>query len=451
MSQRGTDRSGVGRPYDSSSIESIYEFARKLTGKSLAEVVYIPSHFVNPRNRGDLGSLVEAFYFERKAGSDIGPDFSEAGLELKTTGVIRDKRGGYIAKERLVLTMINYQDIVLEDWETSSLLNKCSVMLILFYLFDSRIPVVDRRFVLNPLLYRMLEEDIFEIQRDWQLIKNKVADGKAHELSEGDTFYLSACRKGTGGPSEKLRRQPFSEVDAKSRAFSLKASYMTRLIARSQSDDETKIRLSATTPLEEATALRFSNFLGRTVLDISTDLSYFKESANQKGFHRSLALRMLTGGSQLPVELAKAGVEMKTIRVDSMGRAREAMSFPTFNYLRLINEVWEESSFFEKIERKFLFVVYQTGADGVERLWKVSYWNMPFQDRLEAEAVWRATKFCVLQKNPQLPKSSENPVAHVRPKAKNALDTLPTPHGDFWVRSAFWLNRTYITDVLKAL
>ena len=31
--------------------------------------------------------------------------------------------------------------------------------------------------------------DLEIIKRDWETIKKKITDGKAHELSEGDTFY----------------------------------------------------------------------------------------------------------------------------------------------------------------------------------------------------------------------------------------------------------------------
>ena len=106
----------------------------KLTGKSLAEAVQLPEGIENIRNRGDLGSLVEKYYFEHVPPNNSDPDFKEAGLELKTTGVLR-KTQNYRAKERLVLTMIDYEGIAVENWETSSLYKKCRLMLVLFYLY----------------------------------------------------------------------------------------------------------------------------------------------------------------------------------------------------------------------------------------------------------------------------------------------------------------------------
>lgn len=72
------------------------------------------------------------------------------------------------------------------------------------------------------------DKDFLIIKEDFRIIQDKVRRGLAHELSEGDTMYLGACRKGQKGDS--LRRQPNSEIRAKARAFSLKASYMRTVL-----------------------------------------------------------------------------------------------------------------------------------------------------------------------------------------------------------------------------
>ena len=69
-------------------------YAAKLIGKSLSEAVELPKGIVNASNRGDLGSLVEKYFFEHTPPNNHDPDFKEAGLELKTTGVVT-KNGQY--------------------------------------------------------------------------------------------------------------------------------------------------------------------------------------------------------------------------------------------------------------------------------------------------------------------------------------------------------------------
>lgn len=434
--------------YDKTSPDSILEFAQGLSGKTLAEAVDMTLSNENIRNKGDLGAMVERYYFKYEPNSFHGPDFAEAGVELKTTGVVPKSQGGYKAKERLVLSMINYMTLVQEHWETSSLMEKSRLMLILFYLYEKGLAVIDRRFVLNPLLFEFPLEDLEIIRRDWEAIKQKIKEGKAHELSEGDTYYLGACRKGSGGASEKLRNQPFSEVKAKARAFSLKPSYVNKIID-GHATEANALKVTADVSIEEATRNKFKPYIGKTIEEISTILDFHKQGKNDKGFYRSLTMRILGGTKRTVPELDKAGIELKTIRVNKDWMPAEAMSFPTFKYMDIIEEEWEESSFFDKIEQKFLFVIFREDNEGNLRLEKVNYWNMPYLDREEAHRVWEDTKRRVAIDARDLPKSTESRVAHVRPKAKNAQDTLPTPQGEQLVKKCFWLNRSYIGDVIK--
>lgn len=229
--------------YNKESVISIVEYASRLTNKSLAEAVTLPSDIVNKKNKGNLGLLTEKYYFEISPPNNHAPDFPDAlmrtadfhkGLELKTTGVTIEPNGIYKAKERLVLTMIDYEAIVDETWDNSAFMKKCRLMLILFYLYTKETEVINRKFVLTPILYELEipGEDRAQIEKDWKHIQKMVREGKAHELAEGNTSYLRACRKGSGGPSEKQVKQPKAANMAKSRAFSFKPSYVTSLIAK---------------------------------------------------------------------------------------------------------------------------------------------------------------------------------------------------------------------------
>ena len=238
--------------YNKESVISIVEYASLLINKSLAEAVMLPPDIVNKKNKGSLGLLTEKYYFEINPPNNHAPDFPDAltgttdfsghnfckGLELKTTGVTIEPNGIYKAKERLVLTMIDYEAIVDETWDNSAFVKKCRLMLILFYLYEKETEVINRKFVLTPILYELEipGEDRAQIEKDWKHIQKMVRDGKAHELSEGSTSYLRACRKGAGmRHGEKQVKQPRSADMAKSRAFSFKPSYITSLIAEHNS------------------------------------------------------------------------------------------------------------------------------------------------------------------------------------------------------------------------
>lgn len=436
--------------YDKSSVDSIVNFANLITGKSLKQVPWFPYLDENIRNRGELGKMVEDHFFQHSPANNGDPDFAEAGLELKTTGVLKNSKGVFKAKERLVLTMINYLKIVDESWDESTLLHKCQLMLILFYLYDKKKPVYEQKFILPPLLLDFPGEDLEVIRKDWKTIQAKIAEGKAHELSEGDTFYLAACRKGSGGPNEKLMRQPNSEILAKSRAFSLKPSYITTIL-QGHVDSIPTMGDDSELSIEEQTSLKFRPFIGKTIEEICAELNYFKTNPNQKSFNKSISNRILSGSGSEPLELKKAGIQMKTIRLTKTGKLKESMSFRGFKYLEIVNEEWEHSTFASELEQKFLFVIFQIGMDGKERLKKVAYWNMPYADREEAREVWEKTRDTTKYDAKILPKSSESSVAHVRPKAKNKKDTIETPQGEQLVKKGFWLNRGYVLNVINSL
>ena len=94
------------------SPESLLEFARGLSGKTLSEVIDISQIAENISNKGDLGNMVEKYYYQYQPDNTSHmPDFPEAGVELKTTGVLKRPDGSFKAKERLVLTMINYMNL----------------------------------------------------------------------------------------------------------------------------------------------------------------------------------------------------------------------------------------------------------------------------------------------------------------------------------------------------
>jgi DNA mismatch repair protein MutH len=458
--------------YDKKSVSSIYEFALKLKGKKLSEAVQLPSGVANSQNRGDLGSLVEKYYFEHVPPNNHEPDFKEAGLELKITGIKdykKPKKTGEViaAKERLTLTTINYRTIVNEHWETSTLIGKCNLMMILLYQYNKDVSTIDQYFVLDPILISIIDsrlgqsqeekefilqktlkisiDDLQTIKKDWEFIRQKIVDKKAHELSEGDTFYLGAARKGAGGEKEKLKKQNESEIGAKSRAFSLKQNFISKLV-QGHSKNFDSIGVGTNLTFEKATSLKFQPFIGMSEDEISQKLKFFTKSKSRK---RLLVNHILASNGKKILEFEKAGILIKTVAISKTGKGREHMSFPAFICEEVINQEWEESDFANQIENKFLLVVFQEDENGIDRLVKIMYWNMPYEDRLEAERVWKDAKRRLLIDATNLPKSSESKVAHVRPHAKDSQDIDVTPQGERIVKRSFWLDKTYIAGVVS--
>ena len=75
-----------------------------------------------------------------------------------------------------------------------------------------------------------IEEDIVVIEIEGTMY-NVDIELLEDEISEGDTMYLGACTKGPTA-EKSLRSQPFSDIKAKQRAYSLKQSYVSEILRR---------------------------------------------------------------------------------------------------------------------------------------------------------------------------------------------------------------------------
>ena len=148
--------------YDKSDPLSIYEYSDGLIEHTLFELFGQAAidAFGNSSNKGELGQNVEELFFGYKKNSISGPDFQEANLELKCTGVTKYvKTGNWRIKERLVCGDINYFSVVNDTFESSSFYLKCRLMLLLFYLYEKGAKNYDLKFVIR-ILWQLPESDL---------------------------------------------------------------------------------------------------------------------------------------------------------------------------------------------------------------------------------------------------------------------------------------------------
>lgn len=188
------------REYDTQNAESIFRFSKGLLHKSLTEAVCAIDDSIKAENivasgKGGLGQMVEKYYYGYEPNNDSGPDFKEAGVELKTTPLKKLANEELAIKERLVCDMIDFCAVVTMPFEESLFYKKSLLMLIIFYLHDKGKEPRDLEF-LYSVLWKLKDKDLTIIRHDYETIIKKIKEGKAHELSEGDTMYLGACRKG---------------------------------------------------------------------------------------------------------------------------------------------------------------------------------------------------------------------------------------------------------------
>ena len=460
-------------PYDKQNPDSIEEYGKRLLGGSLTTVLgarEIPSEqksmLVSGRTRGSLGNVVEKYYYGITPENDGTPDFPEAGVELKTTPVRKTSKNAYVAKERLVLGMIDYIAEAERDFASSSYFKKNNKLMLLSYLHEENKTIGEVKFLLAKLyeFEKLPKEDQKIIREDWEKINIKIKAGLAHELSEGDTLYLGACTKSA---TSQNRRDQIGGIPAKPRAFSYKQSYMSQLFKREVGEDKDVERLLSERELSEDKTFeqqvieRFAPFIGKSVSAIITELE-LELNPKQKDKFATLARAMLGVKKKRIEEFEAAGVRMKTIQLKSDGTPKEAMSFPGFKYTEVVNEVWDgdeedgqiQAAFQKQLESRFLFIVYRCsdvcGAEEDRIFEKAFFWTMPQSDLYEAQRVWEETVARISNGDAQnLPKATESSVAHVRPHGKNAEDTSITPQGEYVTKKCFWLNIDYLKEVTK--
>lgn len=438
--------------YNLHSKTSIIEYAKQLKNKTLREVFGTEIQGHGYKGKGNFGQLIEKYYFKYAPNSDAAPDFAVANLELKSSPLKRLKNRSFRSKERLVLNIINYEKVVFERFESSSFWKKNSHLLLIFYLHEAENNLLDYRIKLVDD-WSYPPEDLAVIRHDWTIINNKIKAGKAHELSEGDTFYLGACTK--GGKGGNLRRQPYHRTLAKQRAYSLKQGYVNHIIAH-MGEEERGVYgkiikqpqlLDIELSLEEVVMSKFEPFYDKRVSQIIGSLG-IHINPKAKSFYANLTKAVLgIGLNQQIEEFQKAEIIVKTVRLKTNNLPKEDISFPNFKYKEIVKTTWEDSDLKQRLERKFFFVFFQYDEQGELTLKKVRFWNMPYQDVQEVETVWSETVTRIRNGQAEhLPKKSEHHIMHIRPHARNKADTYETPQGQQVVKKCFWLNSQYIRD-----
>lgn len=456
---------------------SILEYSKQLLGKTLEQAI-APDVIEARRGKGRLGQLVEEYFFGYGVNSNPDADFSDAGLEVKVTPLKELKSKALAIKERLVCTMIDYDADQNKPFEQSHVYLKCALMLILFYLHEADVPVQQLLFI-YAVLWRIPEKDLLIMKQDYDKIISKIRAGKAHELSEGDTTYLGACRKGQKGDQDVFYHLPDGSIainPAPKRAFSLKTHYMRTILSFAEKSggqgtyntsalvqgygpnliEESELQEKS---FEDILLDRFEPYYGKTYDELVEELHAPVTGAKSKYYliANEILTENETRGEDVrhSEEFVKSGIVIKTIRLNKNGRPAEAMSFENINYFDILNEDdWYDSRLYELFTGRFFFIIFQEDQNGIVRLKKAFFWTMPPKDLDEASVYWLNIKNAV--KNNHISpeyfyRESDHRKFHVRPKGKNASDLTTNPHGGMAKKYCYWFNHEYIQQITDNL
>ncbi|AMC94477.1 hypothetical protein AOC36_10975 [Erysipelothrix larvae] len=475
------------------SKEELVEKVKTIIGKRIGDYE-VEGMLNNQNSKGWVGHIMEQGVFGYEINNKRQPDFDNIGVELKATGYKWVRNGKQVsAKERLVITMINYFDDINTMFYDSHCFSKIDKILLILYEYEKQKARSDY-IITNYYFYeydKIPSKDKLIIENDWQTIISKIKNGKAHELSEGDTFYLGACPKGVN--KDSVTEQPFSEEPAMKRAYSLKTTYMTNLLrtqvfheVESKESFVKNLELLKTNNLDDLIYQAFHPFKGKSLTEIDELVGEEVPRKGNKQYIRSYISRMLKVGQDSLdslEEFSKANIKIKTIRISKNGKIKESMSFPAFDFEEVANETWEESDIRNMFSSTiFLFVVFEEIDDSIReyKFKGAKLWNMPTSD-LENEIrwVWERTNHIL---NNELilsikgkkiynnfPKMSDSKISHVRPHAKNRSVTNQLPkstniiidntdgtvdssiytQNHRFTKQCFWLNSDYVLSIIK--
>lgn len=390
------------------------------------------------------------------------------------------------AKERLVIDIINYLKLPDEKFDDSTFWRKAKNIILVYYIDDRK----DRHHqprsqckVYKSVILDYRLQELATIREDWQYIHDKVAAGHADMLSESDTNYLAASTKGRTA-AISLRKPPAPKgvaeqyIEAKQRAFSYKASYMSmvakRLLGTSEGE---RLSLSPDESLSQYVRGRSDQYVGRTCLEIAQDLSdYHLPSVNARQYKQRLVLAMLGAKSKNvdTVEQFNAAgiIQVKVVERFNDELPKESMSFPyitegQWNELGGPTVHWHDSFMYRFFEdnRMLIYSLRNRGTrthkqNFMHDIFEGAFlWNIPEKDIEQyIRPVWERVHQLMVDKEPLhygerresnlLPDSSFNGVCHIRPHGGDGTDRIALPNGESITKQAFWLDRRYVAKVI---
>ena len=431
------------------TIEELLHYTEAIIGKTFKEIdsKHLLENTTNlKRNKGILGHVVESGFYKYPINSNPQADFDKIGVELKVTGYKKNKKGEKSAKERVSLSKIDFNNIVNEDYEYSKLIYKNKKILFIWYFYEKGKDIGD--FLITDYQLYDMSKDEETIKNDFYIIKQKVKDGRAHELSESDTSYLGACTKAR--TSADRTTQPNSDIPAKPRAYSLKNSYMSGIlnsIGTTISFDTNEFKT-----VEEYVLAKLRPYIGKSQLEILEEITgqTYKEKI-PKNLNKMITDKIIGKDDELAEKddlFKKTSFIIKNSPITPKGAYRERMSFRNLT-LSEFEDDWEDSYwklFFD--ETSILNIVWKeprAGSKNGERiLGGVSKINFNDNDLDSIEISYNMVKEAIEKEDINLlpyPRTFEGQILEIGPKGQKSDDAYNTFFNNGVTKTRFFLNK----------
>ncbi|MFI3130047.1 Sau3AI family type II restriction endonuclease [Mammaliicoccus sciuri] len=379
------------------SIEEVHEHAKNAVNKKVKSLITdesLKKYYNNPKNKGWIGNSIEQDWFEIGNNNRKEADIPYLGLEIKVTAIKKSKNS-WSAKERLVLNLIDFNDEYKRDFSNASFKVKSDLIELIYYEYIKGVDSPELKIKAANLLdlNKLPEEDLLIIEQDWNIIIDKIKEGKAEELSDSLTKYLGATTKGSKTP-KNLTTQPFSDKKAHRRAFTLKNSYMSELAKKYMNKEKVEEKIIQNidelkeSDFEDIIKKKFNRYIGKSKIELGKLFNVKIPSINDKASSATIAKKML--GLERDIEsteeFKKAGISVKILTIDAKKKASTEglkIIIPGEKHIDpnvIISQKWEESILREYLSStQFLLVIYEKKNE--EIYFKgVKFWHVDFRD-----------------------------------------------------------------------
>ena len=431
------------------TIEELLHYTEAIKGRTFKEIdsEHLLENTTNlKRNKGILGHVVESGFYKYPINSNPQADFDKIGVELKVTGYKKNKKGEKSAKERVSLSKIDFNKIVNEEYEYSKLIYKNKKILFIWYFYEKGKDIGD--FLITDYQLYDMSQDEETIKNDFYIIKQKVKDGRAHELSESDTSYLGACTKAR--TSKDRTTQPNSTIPAKPRAYSLKNSYMSGIlnsIGTTISFDTNEFKT-----VEEYVLAKLRPYIGKSQLEILEEITgqTYKEKI-PKNLNKMITDKIIGKDDELAEKddlFKKTSFIIKNSPITPKGAYRERMSFRNLT-LNEFGDDWEDSYwklFFD--ETSILNIVWKeprAGSKNGERILEgVNKISFNDNDLDSIEISYNMVKEAIEKEDISLlpyPRTFEGQILEIGPKGQKSDDAYNTFFNKDVTKTCFFLNK----------
>jgi len=430
----------------------------------------------NPKATGWAGIVIHRWFTDddNDSAPDLPlvphPELNHKGLEIKVIPLDYYSDGRDQVKWPQSLAMINFKEIhdsyEPEGIEDSVLFRKDRWTLVVYYRYNKTNRPSGR--ILGVGIWNIEALLFNNIADDYNLILQYIRDGRAVNLSETLTNFLSARTKSSS--SKNRRSAGEGAIPAKPRTWALKSRYIRKRMEIDGIDFKIRPDWRPDETVDSDRDIHefiVSNLTGKSVLQVANEIGQTKIQSKDVG--RIVATKAL---HRRPGGLGKRGgartryISGKLLKVfsvnDDLKPTEGGVRLPHVPLVDLVEETWESSSLFEEIgdilmipmlKKKPLTssiflqpVLYKPSKIELEEI-KVE-WEL-FTNEIrdgKAKRLVRGGKNVHL-----LSKKQETKYLHMRPCGKDGTVTELDGNGNRCTKMALWLNDSFVQSIIKGI